>query len=169
MYHFLYKRNRLIPIFIASSNENEVVPKVIEAILHLPKNIHVAVRHTAVLLLGELSAWVEKHPASLDPILNFLVNCLPQADIGAAAATSLQNISVTCNEHMPRHVPILLQIMGQIDTFAVTNNAVIGLLSGVAHIIGKMFLVEYVFFVLVALHYLIMLQWYFEWLHLLNV
>ncbi|GJQ77535.1 Trn-SR [Trypoxylus dichotomus] len=118
--------------------ESEVVPKVVEAILTIPENTHIAVRHTSVLLLGELCEWVEKHPDSLDPILSFLVCCLPQAGIGAAAATALQNICAACNDHMPRHIPILLQLLHQVDTFAITNNAVIGLLKGVAAIVGCM-------------------------------
>lgn len=43
-----------------------------------------------------------------------------------------------CNEHMARYVPILLQLLHQVDTFAITNNAVIGLLSGVASIVQCM-------------------------------
>lgn len=58
--------------------------------------------------------------------------------LGAAAAASLQSICITCNEHMARHVPILLQLLHQVDTFAITNNAVIGLLSGVASIVQCM-------------------------------
>lgn len=45
--------------------ENDVVPKVVEAILNMPQNTHVAVRYTSVLLLGELCEWIEKHPESL--------------------------------------------------------------------------------------------------------
>jgi transportin-3 len=118
--------------------ENEVVPKVVEAILNLPENTHIAVKYTSVLLLGELCEWIEKHPQTLDPILNFLVCCLPQAGVGAAAAISLQSICATCNDHMPRHVPVLLQLLQQVDTFAITNNAVIGLVKGVAAIVGCM-------------------------------
>jgi hypothetical protein len=106
-----------------------VVPKVVEAILNLPENTHIAVKYTSVLLLGELCEWIEKHPQTLDPILNFLVCCLPQAGVGAAAAISLQSICATCNDHMPRHVPVLLQLLQQVDTFAITNNAVIGLVK----------------------------------------
>ncbi|CAH1174165.1 unnamed protein product [Phaedon cochleariae] len=118
--------------------ENEVVPKVVEAILNVPETTHLAVKYTSVLLLGELCEWIEKHPDTLDPVLNFLVCCLSQQGVGAAAAVALQNICATCNEHMPRHVPILLQLLQQVDTFAITNNAVIGLLKGVASIVGRM-------------------------------
>ncbi|XP_074038890.1 transportin 3 [Leptinotarsa decemlineata] len=122
--------------------DNEVIPNVVEAILNVPENTHIAVKYTSVLLLGELCEWIEKHPNTLDPILNFLVCCLPQAGIGAAAAVALQNICASCNDHMPRHVPILLQLLYQVDTFAITNNAVIGLLKGVASIVGRMPAVE---------------------------
>lgn len=110
----------------------------VEAILNLPSATHIAVKYTSVLLLGELCEWIEKHPNTLDPILNFLVCCLPQGGVGAAAAISLQSICATCNDHMPRHVPVLLQLLEQVDTFAITNNAVIGLIKGVAAIVGCM-------------------------------
>lgn len=42
-----------------------MVPKVVEAILNLPENTHIAVRHTSILLLGELCEWIEMHPQSL--------------------------------------------------------------------------------------------------------
>lgn len=47
------------------------MPKVVEAILNLPENTHVAVRHTSVLLLGELCEWIERHPQSLGK-LNYI-------------------------------------------------------------------------------------------------
>ncbi|XP_071056779.1 transportin-3 isoform X2 [Onthophagus taurus] len=119
-------------------SENDVVPKVVEAILNVPENTHIAVRHTSVLLLGQLCEWIEKHPETLDMILNFLVYCLPQQGIGAAAATALQSICGTCGDHMPGHIPVLVHLLRQVDTFAITNNAVIGLLTGVAAIVSCM-------------------------------
>lgn len=118
--------------------ENEVVPKVVEAILNAPANTHIAVKYTSVLLLGELCEWIEKHPNTLDLILNFLVCCLPVPGIGAAGAVALQNICASCNDHMPRHIPVLLQLLHQSDTFAISNVATVGLLKGVASIIGRL-------------------------------
>lgn len=94
--------------------------------MNVPAATHIAVKYTSVLLLGELCDWIEKHPDSLDLILNFLVCCLQQAGIGAAAATALQNICSSSNDSMPRHVPVLLQLLHSVDTFAITNGAVIG-------------------------------------------
>lgn len=42
-----------------------MVPKVVEAILNLPENTHIAVRYTSILLLGELCEWIDRHPQSL--------------------------------------------------------------------------------------------------------
>lgn len=42
-----------------------MVPKVVEAILNLPNDTHIAVRHTSVLLLGELCEWINSHPQSI--------------------------------------------------------------------------------------------------------
>ena len=45
--------------------ENEIVPKVVTAILGLKDNTHIAVRHTCILLLGELCEWFESHSGML--------------------------------------------------------------------------------------------------------
>lgn len=52
------------------------MPKVVEAILNLPENTHVAVRHTSVLLLGELCEWIERHPQSLGKLYYMFDNVL---------------------------------------------------------------------------------------------
>ena len=46
-------------------DENEVVPQVVDALLQVPDTAHAAVRHTTLLLLGELSEWIDKHPATV--------------------------------------------------------------------------------------------------------
>lgn len=51
--------------FSYNREENDVVPKVVEAILNLPENTHIAVRYTSILLLGELCEWIDRHPQSL--------------------------------------------------------------------------------------------------------
>lgn len=120
------------------SSENEVVPNVIEAIINIPETTHIAVRYTSVLLLGELCEWIESHSQVLDPVLNFLIHALAQPGLGAAAANALQNICATCSDNLSRHVPILLQLLHQIDTFGISDEAVVGLFKGVSTIIAVM-------------------------------
>lgn len=118
--------------------ENDVVPQVVEAILNLPPNSHVAVRYTSILLLGELCEWVEKHPESLEPVLNCLLYCLQQPQLASAAADALQSICSACREHMSVHFNGLVQIIQSLDSFSITNQAAIGLLKGVALIIAQL-------------------------------
>ncbi|XP_043274763.1 transportin-3 isoform X2 [Venturia canescens] len=118
--------------------ENEVVPKVVEAILNIPENTHIAVRHTSILLLGELCEWIESHPRSLEPVLNFLLACLSQRGLGNAASGALQNVCAACPLHIASHFPGLLQIARNLDSFAISNDAAIGLLKGISLILARM-------------------------------
>uniref|UniRef100_A0A8D8ZEZ3 Transportin-3 n=1 Tax=Cacopsylla melanoneura TaxID=428564 RepID=A0A8D8ZEZ3_9HEMI len=118
--------------------ENDVVPKVVEAILHLPPNTHIAVRYTSLLLLGELCEWIDKHPHTLETILNFLLHCLQQPGLASVTANALQSISTACCTHMVAHFNGLLQIIRCLDTLTITNDAAIGLLKGVAIIVSDM-------------------------------
>ena len=118
--------------------ENEVVPKVVEAILNIPENTHIAVRHTSVLLLGELCDWIESHPQSLEPVLNFLLSCLSQRGLANAAAGALQSICTACPLHMASHFQGLLQIARALETLTISNEAAIGLLKGISVILARM-------------------------------
>ncbi|XP_077276129.1 transportin 3 isoform X2 [Temnothorax americanus] len=118
--------------------ENDVVPKVVEAILNLPENTHIAVRYTSILLLGELCEWVDRHPQSLEPVLNFLLDCLNQKGLGSAASGALLCICSACQVHMTTHFSGLLQIARSLDNFAISNDAAIGLLKGVSIILGRL-------------------------------
>uniref|UniRef100_A0A1B0GKH3 Putative nuclear transport regulator n=1 Tax=Lutzomyia longipalpis TaxID=7200 RepID=A0A1B0GKH3_LUTLO len=119
--------------------ENEVVPKVVEAILNLPANTHIAVRYTSVLLLGELCEWIECHPESLQAVLNFLLHSLQQkSGLPSAAAAALQSICSACRGHMTCHVSGLLQIANSLDSFEISNESVIGLLKGICIILSRL-------------------------------
>lgn len=121
------------------TDENDVVPKVVEAILNLPENTHIAVRYTSVLLLGELSEWIECHPQSLQAVLNFLLYSLQhKSGLPSAAATALQSICSACRDHMTCHVAGLLQIAGSLDSFEISNDSVIGLLKGICVILSRL-------------------------------
>lgn len=118
--------------------ENDVVPKVVEAILNLPENTHIAVRYTSILLLGELCEWIDRHPQSLEPVLNFLLACLNQKGLGSAASGALLSICTACPLHMASHFSGLLQIARSLDNFPISNDAAIGLLKGVSIILARL-------------------------------
>ena len=58
--------------FFNYSDENRIVPQVLEAILNLPETSHIAVRYTSTYLLGELCDWIEKHPQFLGMLMHYL-------------------------------------------------------------------------------------------------
>lgn len=45
-----------------SSDENDLVPQVVQAVLSIPSTAHIAVRYTTLQLIGELCEWIDKHP-----------------------------------------------------------------------------------------------------------
>ncbi|XP_018314649.1 transportin-3 [Mycetomoellerius zeteki] len=119
-------------------DEEAMVPRVVQDILNLPENTHIAVRYTSILLLGELCEWIDKHPQLLEQVLNFLLYCLNQKGLGSAASGALLSICTACPSHMITHFSGLLQIALSLDNFAISNDAAIGLLKGVSIILAKL-------------------------------
>ncbi|XP_058453992.1 transportin-3 isoform X2 [Malaya genurostris] len=119
--------------------ESEVVPKVVEAILNLPENCHIAIRYTSINILGELCDWIDSNPETLQPILNFLLCALQQKNgLATAAANSLQSICSACKKHMLGHITGLMEIARCLDGFEIQTESAIGLLKGISIIIGRL-------------------------------
>lgn len=120
-------------------DDNDVVPKVVEAILNLPETTHIAVRYMSVFLLGELCDWIQQHPQSLQAVLNFLLHALQQKNgLASAAANALLSICTSCGEQMTCHISGLMQIVGSLDSFEINNDSAIGLLKGVTIIVSRL-------------------------------
>ncbi|KAH8267498.1 hypothetical protein KR018_009384 [Drosophila ironensis] len=120
-------------------DENEVIPKVVEAILNLSDQTHIAVRYTAILLIGELCDWIENHPESLEAVLNFLLYALQQKNgLAAAAAMSLTSICAACSQKMVCHISGLVEIARSLDSFQINNDVSIGLLKGISLILSRL-------------------------------
>lgn len=121
------------------SDENEIVPKVVEAILNLPDNTHIAFRYTSIMLLGELCDWIDSHPETLQAILNFLLYALQQKNgLAAAAATALTSICTACKTHLTCQLNGLIEIARSLDSFEITNELAIGLLKGISIILSRL-------------------------------
>ncbi|XP_062562419.1 transportin-3 isoform X1 [Armigeres subalbatus] len=119
--------------------ESEVVPKVVEAILNLPSNCHIAIRYTSINILGELCDWIDNNPETLEPILNFLLCALQQKNgLATAAANALQSICSACKKHMLGHISGLMEIARCLDGFEIQTESAIGLLKGISIIIGRL-------------------------------
>ena len=65
-----------------------------------------------------------------DSILQFLITGLQQPQIASAAAIALQQICAQCQEQMVSNFNGLLQVAHAVDSFNLSNDAVIGVLKG---------------------------------------
>lgn len=116
-----------------------MVPKVVEAILTLPDNTHIAVRYTSIMLLGELSDWIENHPDMLQAVLNFLLYSLQQKNgLATAAAIALTSICSSCSQKMTCHINGLIEIARSLDSFEINNDLAIDLLKGISMILAHL-------------------------------
>lgn len=120
-------------------NEDKTVPKVLEAILGLPENCHVAIRYTSVNILGQLCDWIAAHPTTLEAVLNFLLGALQKkAGLASAAAQSLQLICTSCHKEMINHVSGLVEIARCLEMFEVQPEAAIALLKGISITVSRL-------------------------------
>ena len=121
------------------TEENQIVPMVIEAILQLPENCHIAIRYTSVNMLGQLCDWIAAHPTTLEAILNFLLGALQKkAALASAAAQSLQLICSSCHRDMIHHINGLIEIARCLEMFEIQPDAATVLLKGISTIISRL-------------------------------
>ncbi|KAL7740044.1 hypothetical protein ACLKA6_016887 [Drosophila palustris] len=119
--------------------ENEVIPKVVEAILGMTDQTHIAVRYTSIMLIGELCDWIENHSDLLEAVLNFLLYALQQKNgLASAAAIALTSICSACRQKMVCHISGLVEIARSLDSFQINNDVAIGLLKGISLILTKL-------------------------------
>ncbi|XP_068215164.1 transportin-3 isoform X2 [Palaemon carinicauda] len=118
--------------------ENEVVPPILEAVLNQPEEVHLQVAFTSVQLLAELNEWVACHPNLLPLVLQFLTKRLHNKHLATVSAKALDAVCQSCRDHIEQHFEGLMQIIGSLDSFSISNEAVVGLLKGVASILGRL-------------------------------
>ncbi|XP_037947718.1 transportin-3-like [Teleopsis dalmanni] len=118
-------------------DENDTVQKVIEAILNMPEHCHIALRHTSITLLGELSSWIDNHSDILETILNFLNYFIQQnTDLVPAAITALTLICATSKQKMIKYLNELMVIAKYLDILNVSTELAIDLLKSFALVVS---------------------------------
>uniref|UniRef100_A0A3B4A4Z2 Uncharacterized protein n=1 Tax=Periophthalmus magnuspinnatus TaxID=409849 RepID=A0A3B4A4Z2_9GOBI len=109
---------------------NPTLTEVLEQVVLLPENVHMAVRYTSIELVGEMSEVVDRNPRFLDSVLNYLMKGLREKPLASAAAKAIHNICSVCRDHMAQHFQGLLEIARSLDSFALSTEAAVGLLKG---------------------------------------
>nr|XP_045618626.1 transportin-3-like [Procambarus clarkii] len=117
--------------------ESEVVPPILEGLLGQPDDIHLQVAFTSVQLLAELNEWIACHPSLLPLVLQFLTKRLHNKHLATVAAKALDAVCQSCRDHIEQHFDGLMHIIASLDSFSISNEAVVGLLKGVSSILGR--------------------------------
>jgi len=121
------------------TEETEVVPNVVQAILNLPENCHITIRYTSVNILGQLCDWIAVHQSTLGAILNFLLAALQKkAALASAAAHSLQLICTSSHEVMINHITGLVEIARSLETYEIQPEAAATLLKGISTTVSRL-------------------------------
>ncbi|XP_028254571.1 transportin-3 isoform X2 [Parambassis ranga] len=117
---------------------NSTLSEVLQQVVLLPENVHMAVRYTSIELVGEMSEVVDRNPRFLDPVLNYLMKGLREKPLASAAAKAIHNICSVCRDHMAQHFQGLLDIARSLDSFALSTEAAVGLLRGTALVLARL-------------------------------
>ena len=76
MFDFFPKFNSASEEFIffigSKSDAEQSVIQVVQAILNLPEQVHIAVRCTGIKLIGELCEWLNRHPQFIGIVILLL-------------------------------------------------------------------------------------------------
>ncbi|KAG0637348.1 armadillo-type protein [Tuber brumale] len=121
---------RMIP-----ADEEQVLPQIMTSLVQLPE--HDKVRFAATLVLGRYTEWTSKHPAYLEPQLNYITRGFEHnsKDVARAAAMALKFFCQDCGKLLVDHV-------GQLHNFyeQVAGDLPIASLyevtDGVAHVVA---------------------------------
>ncbi|KAK7896713.1 hypothetical protein WMY93_022038 [Mugilogobius chulae] len=108
---------------------NPTLTEVLEQVVLLPENVHMAVRYTSIELVGEMSEVVDRNPRFLG---------LREKPLASAAAKAIHNICSVCRDHMAQHFQGLLEIARSLDSFALSTEAAVGLLKGTALVLARL-------------------------------
>lgn len=111
---------------------------VVQAVINLPDNTHLAVQHSGVQLLGELGEYINGNVHCLEPVLNFLTQRLKQRELANAAAKAIQSVCTMCSDPMTRHFEGLLQVASSLDALPISHDSSIGLLRGIFLVLVRM-------------------------------
>jgi transportin-3 len=118
-----------------STDEEEVLPQIMETLLSLPE--HPKIRYAATLVLGRYTEWTARHPDVLLPQLNYITAGFKRADhdVTSAAALALKHFCADCGTLLVPHIAQLHgfyeQVLPELDF-----DSKIETTEGLAHVIS---------------------------------
>lgn len=134
-----------------------MVPQVVDALLQVPDTAHAAVRHTTLLLLGELSEWIDKHPATVgkcnvtvllginvkialitEPVLHHILRSINEPCLSVAAANALESITSVCRNHLTSHLSILLRVVELLASLPINTETAVKVVKGITKVCNRL-------------------------------
>lgn len=104
----------------------------------MPDTAHGAVRYTTLLLLGELSEWIDRNPSVIEPVLSCVLQSIRSPSLSVAASNSLEAICSTCREHLTPHFSTLLQVVEALVTLPITSELAVKVVKGVTKVSNRL-------------------------------
>jgi len=111
---------------------------VLQMILNLPPSVHILVRHTSVVLIGDLSSWIAEHDQLIDPAFQFILTSLQHKDLAQMGAYALSKFCHQACHKMNKMFPILLQVSKAVESLKIDNDGVTAMLTGCALVLSNM-------------------------------
>ncbi|XP_057317211.1 transportin-3-like [Hydractinia symbiolongicarpus] len=120
------------------SRHDEAPAFVLQLVLNLPPNIHIMVRHTCVVLVGDISHWIVDHDQFISPVFQYILNALQNKDLAQMAAYALSKFCRSCCRKMNNTFSVLLEVSKAVESLNIDNDGVIGILTGCAMVLSHM-------------------------------
>ncbi|KAK3701544.1 hypothetical protein QZH41_020530, partial [Actinostola sp. cb2023] len=117
------------------SLDTELVSQFLPVLLNLPSNVHIAVKYSSIRVIGELAEWIEKHPDSIDPLLQYLLTSVQTPGLSSISASAIESICLSCYIEMSRHFDVLAQVVAATDSLNISGEATLGMIKGVSKIL----------------------------------
>ena len=110
----------------------------LQMIVGLPQDVHIQVRHTCVVLIGDLANWISEHTELVDGTFQYILSSLQHKDLAQMAAYALAKFAAANGQGMGKMFPVLLEVSKAVDNLGIDNEGVIAVLTACASVLSFM-------------------------------
>ncbi|CAF0842657.1 unnamed protein product [Didymodactylos carnosus] len=133
------------PLYIMSAvasyilpEEDEVIPKVVQAIVTMSSHVHTSVKYTGIKLLGQLDEWLAKHQQYIKSVIDYLLSILVDQDLRSVSAEAILTICSQCRKQVLDQIEKLMQATLWLDQTAPGSEATLSLLKASSKLISRL-------------------------------
>ncbi|KAJ2609513.1 Nuclear import receptor [Coemansia sp. RSA 1804] len=120
---------------VISSNENEMLPKIMDTFARFPS--HPKLRYAATLVIGRYTEWTYEHPQYVQFQLNYIAEGFKMREVAAASAQSLKFLCQDCARYLAEHWADLLKFFNEVvSSNTLDEGDVIEFSEALAHVVS---------------------------------